>query len=133
MSIKSISNALDSRLALLPSSPSVAWVNTPFSPVVGQVYLRPTNLLATSALSTLQHNEEQRGIYQVDIFAPLNQGRGVAEGWADSIVTLFSGVRVLTSGAVSVRIGAINISPPTTIDSWVIMSVSVNYVVHLQR
>ncbi|GGA05599.1 phage tail terminator-like protein [Dyella caseinilytica] len=68
----------------------VEWENVPFEPVTGQTYLRAFQLPANSTSPDLAGAiTTYRGIYQIDIVAPINEGAGPAGAIADELAQLF--------------------------------------------
>ena len=75
-----IGAALDARLNSLSGSSPIAWPNTTFRPTKGTLYLRANNLPASTEQTGLGTNgiDTHVGIYQVDVYASLGEGRGTA-------------------------------------------------------
>lgn len=50
---------------------NIAWEGVNFKPKHGEIYLRPTNLTATSSVLSLKNDVQANpGIYQIDVFYP---------------------------------------------------------------
>jgi hypothetical protein len=124
-----IMNTLNSRLAQLASLPATAWPNVPFTPATGTLWIRPDLLPADSALETIQGSEEHLGVYQVSVFAPLDQGTGAALVQADAIADHFAADRDLSG----LRIRSISVGQPMREESWLMVPVSIEYRAHHTR
>mgnify|MGYP003643012703 CR=1 FL=1 len=125
-----ISAALDTKLntfAVANSIP-VAWENLEYTPVVGTLYLRPTLLPAAtepvglSYVSALDH----LGIYQIDVIAPVDKGKGAAVTKADLLVTAFARGNLTYNGKI-VTIKSTSRSTGTRDGAYYIVSVIINY------
>ena len=127
-----ISSALDGRLNTLASLPPVAWQNTGYAPVSGVLYLRPTLLPAQTRQSGLGDAglDEHQGIYQIDIFAAVGGGRGVAEGQADLISDHFKRGTSLASGGISVRLRDVSRTTGIVEGDRFAISITINYMAH---
>jgi hypothetical protein len=94
VSTKAIRSALETILATWAAArvPAlrVAWDNVPFTPGTGETYLRafmlPARTISTS-LGGLDH--DYRGIFQVDVSAPVDSGSGKAQGIAEEVIALY--------------------------------------------
>ena len=117
-----IMNALNNRLSELPSLPSVAWPNTELDPVIGTMFLRANILPADASTATLQSLEQHTGVYQVDIFAPVNTGLFNVNNMADSIADHFR-----ASAIPNIRIRAITIERGDRDGAWFVVPVSIIY------
>ena len=124
-----ISAALDKQLSIMASLPPVAWENTVYKPVVGTLYLRPTNLQGSTVQSSLgtSGTDETTGVYQVDIFAPAGKGKNAAIVMADNIANQFKrGTRLSYNSRIvtvtSAQRGGTNIA-----DGWFQLSVEIIY------
>lgn len=125
-----ISAALDVNLNTVASANSipVAWENVDYKPTVGTLYLRPTLLPAdtdpfgTSYDSSLDH----LGIYQIDVIAPVDQGKGQAFTKADIIATAFSYGELSYNGVI-VTIKSSSPSPGKRDGAWFILPVIISY------
>jgi len=93
MSQKAIRAAFEARLAgwadaRVPALP-VAWQNTEFTPT-GAPYLRAFVLpAATTSRDAAGEHRQYRGLFQVNVVAPLGSGSTLAEQVAAEIDTLF--------------------------------------------
>ncbi len=123
-----IQRALDKRLALLPNIPFVAWPNTKTAPGISQTYLRPTLLPAKSTLYTLNDENFNPGIYQIDIFTPLNLGVGAALDLADNIKSLYEQARTIVEGSDTIYIQEVSLIKGDRSDTYFMMSLDVSYI-----
>lgn len=101
-----IGAALTARLNTLSPAPSIASENYPFTPVADTLYVRetliPGDVTAPAIGSASQ--DHTIGIYQVDVFSPLNVGKADAVEQADAIADHFKRGTVLTYNGVNVRL-----------------------------
>ena len=104
MSNKLCRKAIEARLAAwaaarVPALP-VAWENVPFTPTTGATYLQAFLLPATTTgIDLAGAGRTYRGVYQINVVAPLNAGPGAAEGIADELADLFPlNLRVAVTG-----------------------------------
>lgn len=105
MSLMAIRNALNAHLATLSPLPSIAWENVAFTPSNTAVHLR-VNFLPAPTRASANHRSAmdfESGVYQVDVYAPQNQGPNPASEVAESIRALFSRGAVL-NGADGLRV-----------------------------
>ena len=100
--------ALETHLNTITGSPSIAWPNTEFTPEQGTVFLEPMLLPIVSSIEALNYNLTYQGIYQVNIYVPVEKGSATLNLWADRITDLFISDRTLTGGADTINIQAIN-------------------------
>ena len=128
----SISAALDGRLNTLASLPPVAWQNVAYEPTSGVLYLRPTLLPAPTQQAGLGDAglDENQGIYQIDIFAAVGGGRGVAEAQADLISDHFKRGTSLTSAGTNVRLRDVSRTAGIVDGDRFAISISINYMAH---
>jgi hypothetical protein len=83
-------------------------------------------LSAASTIATLASLQDNRGIYQIDIYVPAEKGTKTANTWVDAIYNLFHAQK-LTSGSASVEIGAINPKHIGRDGAWWRAMVEINY------
>lgn len=104
MSFTDISAALDARTELL--NLPTQWENDNFKPVNGQLYIRPTLMPAGTEQAGIEVNplEDHSGIYQIDIFAPIDKKKGESMAVADAVATHFKANSTLTFNGVEVTI-----------------------------
>ena len=122
-----IGSALDKHLNDMVGKPDVAWENKKFKPVNGELYLRPTNIQGeTTAITSGQ--DETIGIYQVDIFAPVGDGKYEPLIMADKIANQFKQDSTLPYNSQLVKIR--NVSRGTISnndDGWLHIAVEITY------
>lgn len=128
-----IGAALDARLNSLSGSSPIAWPNTAFRPTKGTLYLRANNLPAVTEQAGLGTNgiDVHEGIYQVDVYAPLGEGRGAAEAKADAVADHFKRGTDLLYNGVTVRLGDVSRNAGLTEDDRFVISISINYMAHV--
>lgn len=103
MSNKLCRKAIEARLAAWAAARvpalTVAWENIPFTPPTS-TYLRAFLLPATTTgIDLAGAGRTYRGVYQINVVAPLNAGPGAAEGIADELAALFPlNLRVAITG-----------------------------------
>ncbi len=118
--------ALHTRLATLSGSPTIWWPNAAYTPVENSVFLRPTLLPAETKLNTIAGMEEHKGIYQIDVFVPLEKGVSALNTLLDSIESLFKANKTLTATDV-VWVQAVGRGRAQRQESWFVGFVEVNY------
>lgn len=123
--------ALDTRLAALSGGTAIAYENTSYVPVRGTPYLRPTLLMAPSLLMDLDDLQMNEGIYQIDLFYPLDDGMGTLLAKADQIYDHFKSTLKLTSNSVNVYIKQVSRLPNSeNTDAWLMASIEINFKVY---
>lgn len=105
--MKAIKLALDQRLASMGSN-NIAWENIQFKPTLNLMYLRPTLLNAESNMQTMEGIQRNPGIYQIDVFAPLNKGSRTVLEKMDEIYTHFRQELRLEQDGVTILIRVIS-------------------------
>ncbi len=118
--------ALNTRLATISGSPSIAWPNTEFKPVENVLFLRPTLLPVGSTLNQLNGQELHKGIYQVDVHVPLEKGVLVVNALLDSIKALFSSNKTLVATD-TVFIQEVGLGKTQRQESWYVGMVEIHY------
>ena len=118
--------ALDSRLNTLTDKPDIAWPNVKYRPTKNSAFLRPTLLPAASERYTLNDGGKHQGIYQIDVFVPLDTGLATALDYADDIRNHFRD-QTLTAGGDKIYISFISMGNYDRVDSWFRVIVEVNY------
>lgn len=121
-----IEAALHTRLATLSGSPAVQWPNTKYQPTENTTFLRPTVLPAATVLNTIAGAEEHKGIYQIDVFVPVEKGVSALNTLLDSIQDLFKSNKVLTATDV-VWVQAVGRGRAQRQEAWYVGFVEVNY------
>ena len=118
-----IINTLNTRLAEFPGIPNLILQNQGGSYVLDEINLSSFLLPADSTTATLDYTESHKGVYQVTISAPLNQGPAPASVMADSIADHFAAQR----HAGNIRIRQISVTGGKPNAAWFEMFVSINY------
>jgi len=118
--------ALNTRLATLSSIPPVAWPNIAFVPVENATFLRPTLMPVSSQLNQLNGVELHKGIYQVDVFVPLEKGIATIDGLLDGIKSLFSSSKTLTATD-TIFIQEVGLGKAQRQESWFVGFVEIHY------
>lgn len=121
--------ALEKHLAAMPSAPPISFENENYTPTLGTLWLRATNLPSGAEAVGIANNDSIRGagIFQIDVFAPLEQGIGPALTVADAIAEHFSRGGRLVQGDSIVTRGVPTIEPARTGEAWLIVSVLIPY------
>lgn len=123
-----INKALDKRLDSMSGGYPIAWENTPYSPTLETVYLRPTLLPANSAgFNVKGTTDSHQGIYQIDIYASKDKGKSEIYSAVSVISAHFARGLQLTESSEQVVIGPLSISPMRIDEAWAVVSVSVRY------
>ena len=105
MTIALIQAALERRLFTLLAPADTAVENKAFTPKTGVPYARIFHLLNNPLDIDLERSTvQERGIFQVSLFYPLDAGRLPAMTRAQQIRELFKPVQFLNEGAVQVEI-----------------------------
>jgi hypothetical protein len=123
-----IEAALNTKLSTLTSSPPVQWPNMDYSPAQGTVYLRPTVMPATGDLATLQGQYLHKGLYQIDVFCPINKGIATLTGWLDAIQALFTATKQLTAGTDTVFIQHVSMGKSDRQEGWFVGFITIQYI-----
>lgn len=124
--LSNIEIALGSRLNTLSGLPDVAWPNTYYKPSKGTTWIRPTLLSASGSSNTFGGKDRQLGVYQIDIFIPLDTGLKTMYDLADSIKDHFD-KQILTEGGNKIYIDVISFTNYERSESWFMGSVEINY------
>ena len=92
MSHRKISAALSSRLNTLTDAPPIAFENVKYTPVEGETWLRESYLPATSSTIGMEPggSTDFTGVYQVSIYAPLDDYKFESHQLIDSITAHFT-------------------------------------------
>ena len=98
-----IQAALERRLLAMPDQLPTAFENLAFSPLAGQPYQRVHTLVNRPIdMDLAVQTREERGVFQVSLFFPLNQGRVPAQSRADALRQWFKPPQTLVEGGVQV-------------------------------
>ncbi|MEJ8571228.1 DUF4128 domain-containing protein [Microbaculum marinum] len=94
----------------------IAWPNVDFDPPSEATWLRATWLPAETAPATLGEGGENRhsGLFQVDVFVPLEIGHIVPTEYAGAIARAFKRGSDFTSDGVTVRV----VTPPSVLTGY---------------
>lgn len=123
-----IQAALNTRLSTLVNSPPIQWSNTRYQTSENTAFIRPTILPNNTTLDTLAGTEYHIGIYQVDVFVPLEKGVNSLDTLLDNIQSLFKSNRTLVSEDVTVLIQSISRGPETRQEAWYASFLEINYI-----
>lgn len=104
MTIIAIRTALESALDAMTPALATAWENVEFTPTPGTEYQRASLLFAMPDDSEIQGRAVERGIFQVDLLYPINNGTGDVAARAELLRQTFYPGRSLVSGATTVTI-----------------------------
>ncbi len=115
--LANIEIALQSKLATLSPAISTAWPNVKYESIENTPWIRPTLLPTRSTLETLSQAAYHKGIYQIDIFVPLEKGIGALLTIEDSIYTLYRKT-TLTASSTTVEIKAVSRGPTNKEVAW---------------
>ena len=129
MSHRKISAALSSRLNTLTDAPPIAFENVPFTPVEGTTWLRESYLPATSSTVGMEPggSTDFIGVYQVSIYAPLDDYKFESHQLIDSITAHFTRGTMLVFEGQSVVVEQVNVAQGLASGGWWLMPVSVNW------
>ena len=124
-----IYSALIAQLMTFASDPiAIAYPGITFAPVSGQPYLRVSFLPAMTAAFDLQHTDDYRGVFQVDVFWPAQQGEILPLEMAESLIAYFQRGSVLRSPGLDILFNEPAYAGPTIQEpSWIQISVSIRY------
>lgn len=124
-----ISAALDGHLNTMTSKPPIAWDNTEYTPVVGTLYARPTNIPGDTLQSSLGDNGQDMtdGIYQIDVFSELGKGKNEAIVMADLIANRFKRGTDIVYNARTVTIRSVSRQAANTSGGWYQIPVIIVY------
>jgi hypothetical protein len=128
---KDLSIALNQKLQAYSTanSRSVAWENVEFNPTTSTMYLRPTVLPAASVQAGLGSTGQElhQGIFQIDVFAKIDESKSIALAEADAIADYFARGTTLTYNGVNVRLGTASNGSGIRDSGWFIVPVFINY------
>ena len=129
MSHRKISAALSTHLAAMPTLPSVAWENAPFTPVSGTVYLKEYYLPATTTGIGVADDSSSQfiGVYQVSIHANSGDYKLEAQTLADNITAHFARGTMLDYEDQKVRIEVSSIANALQEGDRYMIPVSINW------
>jgi hypothetical protein len=126
-----ISVALNQRLDAYATANSrdVAFENIKHEPTEGSLYLRPTVLPADTEAAGIGSNgkEHHQGIFQIDVFAPIDDPKATALNEADSIADYFTQELTLTYNGINVRLREISMGTASRESAWFMVPVLIDY------
>ena len=126
-----IDKMLVSHLNSMVGLPAVAWENKPYTPVLGTLYIRPTNLSGETYQASLGVNgtDGHVGIYQVDVFIEIDKGRKEALTMADKIADHFKRGTYLSFNNRALRTKNVSRQVFTNNnDGWLMLAVEISYI-----
>lgn len=115
---KFVQNAFDSKLSQAGNGIDIAWENFSFKPSINEPWLRPTLLMARSDMSDLDGTQGNSGIYQVDVYFPLQRGVLSLLTKLDEIYDLFKESKTLISQDVQIILRAVSRKSSVIEESW---------------
>lgn len=128
-----IEAALQTKLAAISGAPDIDWENAKvYTPVIGTKFWRPTHLPAHSELVSADALQKHQGIYQIDVFVPLNTGLAVMSADLDAIYTAFNSTLSLTSGIARVDILSVGRGRIVREESWCHGFIQIEYMCYAQ-
>lgn len=104
MSIISVRAALETALNGITGSVPTAWENSPYKPITGTAYQAAYLLPVTENPTMGDDYHRISGVFQINLFYPLQAGTKNAATRAELIKTTFKRGNSYTSGSVTVRI-----------------------------
>ena len=112
----------------------IAYENVEYEPVTGTAFLRATNLPATTQQASLgtSGQEKHEGIFQVDVFSPVDRAQANSLAEADAVANYFQRGTTLTYNGVNVRIYTSSHGSGTRDGSWFILPVFIDYASYTQ-
>lgn len=122
-----IEACLNSRLSTLAGLPPVQWPNVDYMPQEGQTFLRPTLMPAAGKLLTVSGEYLNAGMYQIDIFCPLNTGVYELTSLQDEIFDLYASNKTITLNNVNVFVQNIVPGKGTRADGWFVGFITIYY------
>jgi hypothetical protein len=124
-----IGAALDEHLNTMAGVPSVSWPNVEFTPVKGTIYLRPTVVMGTVERSSngAAGHDLYSGYYQVDVLAPVGEGKKEGMEMADTVADQFKYGTELTYNGRTIRLTNITYLTPTYGENWVQIIVQIDF------
>lgn len=129
MSHRKISAALSTHLSTLSGLPPVAWENAPFKPVSGVLYLRESYLPGDTVAVGMENSssDDATGIYQVSVFAEMDQYKLIAQTMAESIASHFARGTNLSYETQKVMITTVDTNAGSISDGWYSIPVSITW------
>lgn len=121
-----IQNGFNSKLASIPLIPIVYYPNIDKEPSRGVPFLRPTWLPSNSTIDDLGVKQRHVGIYQIDVFTPINKGTAANLTIIDQLYTSFLNQDIVVNGNI-IHVTNISIGRAEREESWWHCFVRINY------
>jgi len=124
-----IRTALDTKLNSLTGGTPIAWENGSYPPIKGTAFIRPRLIPSPSLLADFNGLQDNRGIYQIDLFYPLSNGTGDMLTKMDQIYDHFKNDIRLVSEGVVVNINEITRTRAGEVDeAWFMASLEIHFI-----
>jgi len=104
--------ALDTRLDVLALSETVVYENTGIEPTPNTAFVRTNLVTSPSVVDRVSGEQENPGVYIIDVFVELEKGLGAYNTLIDSIYDHFKAQDVLTEGTTEVWIQEVSRTLP---------------------
>ena len=129
-----IQAVLHSHLNTMAGKPPIAWENSNFEPTTGTLWARATLLSGASTQATLGTDGEDSnvGVFQVDVFSPIDEGHSEAVTMADTIADHFKRGTYLTYNSRTIRVRSVSRGAAGRDNNWYQIPVEINYIAHTQ-
>jgi hypothetical protein len=124
-----IQQGLDTFLDSIAGLPAIVFENTKYKPTNGVSFIRTNLVTATSRLATVAGQQENPGIYVIDVFTPAEKGPGAHNTIVDDIMSEFQAIskHIIFQGDTEIWINAISRTFPQRTDAWFNGSVDISY------
>ena len=133
MSAPAIRQALETALNALSPALATAWENVPYTPVVGTPYQAVYLLRAEPDNIEIGSAYTERGIFQINLFYPLDTGPGAAEARAEVIRDAFPRGASFTASGVTTHIEKTpEIGPARIEDDRYFLPVRIRFYAHVR-
>jgi hypothetical protein len=106
----------------------LSWENVPFEPTPGQAWLRFTLIPVSQRPTDVTATGLKRidALFQVDVFAPADNGPAAAETLAEAVIAAYAPGDPLTSNGVSVQVEYAEVNTSAVYDPpWYAVSVTI--------
>ena len=118
--------ALETWLNTMSDKPPIAWENVDFKPTENTTFIQPFLLPSPSVLADVNWLQEDRGIFQVDVYVPLGRGTAALNELVDTICNHFK-AQTLTAGEAVVEIRPCSYRYVGREDAWYKGIIEINY------
>lgn len=121
---------LDAQLATTPNLPAFNNENSAiYRPTIGTPYCRATLLPAQPLVGELGvgGRTEFQGLYQVDLFYPINAGTTLAEAMVDAVLSVFPRGTVIMQAGINIQVKLAYRLVARSEPPWFIVPVSVSW------